>query len=234
MSLVRLRMLLEKNFRSFQHVVIIGGLVRDLARKGVVGFRSDIDFVIDAPKGEVAALARQLNAQPNRFGGYAYHHPNWKLDFWALETTWAATSGYVQIDDLSDLTKCTFFDWDAVLYDLWGRKVISGSGYLETLRRNEMEINLLPTPSINGNLLRSIRRLLLWNIEAGPQLKEFIVENLDAENFQIMSNAERSIFGNSVLGIFANFEILSSHLFDLEARTSISTSFAKQLPLPGI
>jgi hypothetical protein len=234
MPLVRLRELLDSHFKVFRRIAIIGGLVRDLARKGAAGFRSDIDLVIDAPQEEVAALAFRLKARANRFGGYAYSHPNWKLDFWALETTWAATSGYVRVKELGDLTRCTFFDWDAILYDLRSRKIISRIGYLETLRRNEIEINLLPTPSIHGNLLRSVRRLLLWNLEAGPLLKDFIVEHLDAETFRTIAKTEQSIYPNPVLRTFENVDALSSQLFSLEARPQISTSFAKQLNLPGV
>jgi hypothetical protein len=44
--------------------------VRDLARVGKQGFRSDVDLVIGAPVADVQALAARLSARPNRFGGY--------------------------------------------------------------------------------------------------------------------------------------------------------------------
>jgi hypothetical protein len=234
MPLVHLRRLLNVHFGAFQRVAIIGGLVRDFARRGVSGFRSDVDLVIDAPQQDVASLANRLGAQANRFGGYAYKHPNWKIDFWALETTWAARSGHVNVVTLTDLTKCTFFDWDAVLYDISKKKIIAKDGYFEGLRQNRIEINLLATPSIQGNLLRSVRRLLLWNLEAGPQLKDFISSHLDAESFEAIAKTELSIFPNPVLRLFGNVDALVEQLFSLEHRQRINTSFARQPNLPGV
>src|ERR1700720_1018771 len=89
-ELVRLREILNEQFGAFTHIGVVGGLVRDFAREGRSGFRSDVDLVIEAPEALVAALARRLNARPNTFGGFAYHCKPWKIDFWALEATWAA------------------------------------------------------------------------------------------------------------------------------------------------
>lgn len=234
LPLVRLRQILKRDFASFPRVAIIGGLVRDLARKGPAGFRSDVDLVIEAPSQDVADLAARLNAEPNRFGGFGYHSTHWKVDFWALESTWALTSGHVNVARLSDLTQCTFFDCDAILYDLKSRTIACREDYLDGLRRGEIEINLLPNPSTLGNLLRSIRRLLLWNVRAGPRLRKFITEALDEEAFCAIRATERAVYPNPVLGRVYNEMELYRYLFDMNERVRIDLSFAIQRTLPGL
>ncbi|WP_216076156.1 hypothetical protein, partial [Acinetobacter baumannii] len=61
---------------------------------------------------------------------------------------------------LEDVLLGTFFDWDAIAYDLWERKLICSDDYLERIRAKRLDINLQPNPSPMGNLVRAIRRLV--------------------------------------------------------------------------
>jgi hypothetical protein len=187
---------LAKHFRSLGRVAVIGGLVRDFAREGRSGFRSDVDLVIDAPSEEVALLAQQLKATPNRFGGYGCKEGPWKIDFWALETTWGRQ--HVSVQKLEDILACTFFDWDAVAYDLWGRKLIYADDYLERLRQRVLDVNLLPNPSPMGNLVRAIRRLIIWQVRPGEKLEGFIDEHLDDDALRFVQAKELELFPRQV------------------------------------
>lgn len=233
MPVVRLRQLLREHFLPFERVAIVGGLVRDFARYGKRGFHSDVDLVIHAPRESVAALARQLDAQPNRFGGYGYHHPLWKIDFWALETTWAVTSGNASASSLADMTTCTFFDCDAILYDLKKREILADSAYFDRLNSNKIEISLRPNPSIDGNLLRAVRRLLCWSANPGDRLADFISEHLTDDALARISATEARLYANRVLHDFDDAETLKAHIFDSETRLRIDPGFGKQLRLPG-
>lgn len=233
MPLSRLRSVLQDHFLGFDRVAIIGGLIRDLARVGSRGFRSDVDLVIEAPADTVGLLARELGAKSNRFGGYSYRHPQWKIDFWALEATWASANGYVTVNKLEDVVNCTFFNCDAVLYEIKTKSIFAHDGYLRSLQGGALEINLLPTPSVSGNLLRAVRRLLLWNAEAGPTLQEFIVANLDADSFRTIRSIERKAFASPILNRFSDVHALQRYLVHREDRADLWTSFAEQLPLPG-
>jgi len=223
-EIVRLRDILNEHFGSFSNVAVVGGLVRDFAREGRSGFRSDIDLVIEAAEGEVATLAAKLGARPNKFGGFASYCRPWNIDFWALEATWASKSGHIRVCQLDDVIKCTFFNWDAALYDVLNRKVICNNTYLDAIRRREIDINLRPNPSIYGNLLRSVRRLLLWNLHAGPQLKSFIIENLTTECFHSIKERERSLHSNPVMQHFSDLETLRHQLFERERRVGVYAS----------
>jgi hypothetical protein len=195
-EMVFLRQVLEDRFTSFDRIAVIGGLVRDFAREGRAGFRSDLDLVIDAPADRVATLAAELGATSNRFGGFGCKQGPWKIDFWALETTWARR--HVPVQRLEDIVACTFFDWDAIAYDLKGRRLICADNYLGRIRTRTLDINLLPNPSPMGNLVRAVRRLVLWKLQAGPSLQRFISEHLDEAALRFVHAKEAELYASPV------------------------------------
>ena len=195
-EMVFLRRVLDEKFTAFDRVAVIGGLVRDFAREGRSGFSSDLDLVIDAPQDSVARLAALLNASSNRFGGFGCRYGPWKIDFWALETTWARK--HVHVESLEDIVYCTFFDWDAGAYDLKAKKLICPDDYLSRIRKKTLDINLLPNPSPLGNLLRAVRRLMTWKVQAGPLLAEFISEHLDDSALQFVQAKEVELYTYAV------------------------------------
>lgn len=229
----RLREILATKFEPIGPVAIIGGLVRDIARKGKVGFRSDVDLVIDAKPARVVTLAAELNAIPNRFGGFASIHPHWKIDFWSLPNTWASAVGLVPVNTLPDLVNTTFFDCDAICYEVQKRRVHALPGYLERLAERTIDVNLLPNPSIDGNLLRAARRILLWHFRPGPGLRAFIERELNEESFDRIVATERTIYPNDVLATFGGARQLADALLGVVMPTKFS-GFGEQLKLPGL
>lgn len=195
-EMVFLRQVLEDRFTAFDRIAVIGGLVRDFAREGRAGFRSDLDLVIDAPADHVAALAAELGAISNRFGGFGCKQGPWKIDFWALETTWARR--HVPVQRLEDIVACTFFDWDAIAYDLKGRRLICADNYLGPIHKRTLDVNLLPNPSPLGNLVRAVRRLVLWKLQAGPSLQRFIGEHLDEAALRFIHAKEAELYASAV------------------------------------
>ncbi|WP_368517100.1 hypothetical protein [Rhizobium sp.] len=230
----RLRGLLKDHFLKFDRVAIIGGMVRDFARVGKTGFRSDVDLVIDAPVEAVTDFASRFGAKPNTFGGYSSQIADWKIDFWAMETTWASREGYVDVKSLEDVTRCTFFDWDAILYDVRARQVVCSDIYLELVRSKRLEISLLPNPSAIGNLYRAVRRLLLWDLEPGPKLSDFIALHLNAQTFEAIVREDYKRSVAPFLHRFKDVSDLQGAVNNSDRRRRLSTFYAKQLPLPGI
>lgn len=195
-EMVFLHQVLEDRFTAFDRIAVVGGLVRDFAHEGRAGFRSDLDLVIDAPADHVASLAAELGATSNRFGGFGCKQGPWKIDFWALETTWARR--HVSVQKLEDIVACTFFDWDAIAYDLKGRRLICADNYLGRIRKRTLDINLLPNPSPMGNLVRAVRRLVLWKVQAGPSLQRFISEHLDDAALRFIHAKEAELYASPV------------------------------------
>ena len=226
---VLLRRLLDEHFGRFDRVGIIGGLVRDFARGGRQAFKSDLDLVVEGDRKEVARLAQAVGARGNRFGGYGFTAGPWKIDFWALEDTWAVAQGHVAVRGLDDVVRCTFFDWDAIVYDLRTWRLICDPAYLERLRSRRLDISLRSNPGELGNLLRAARRIVSWNLQPGPALRLFIEEQLDESAFQSIVASERRKYPGRVLDRFAGAEQLRTYLLSPRSAT---TERARQMVLP--
>ena len=150
-------------------LVLLGGMLRDLALFGNREFRSDIDFVIDPIDPELfEKRMASIGAKVNRFGGYALSSRKWQIDVWSLKNTWAHTEGHVQVRTFDDLLDTTFFRCDAIFYDLTKKRLRAKQGYFDDLRRRVLEINLRPNPNPKGNAVRAFRYCILKRFRWGP------------------------------------------------------------------
>ena len=165
--------------QSYGPLALFGGLVRDLALGYARDFSSDIDVVVKGvPAAGLARFADRHAAERNSFGGFRIPLGRWLFDVWAFETTWAFSTGLVHGEQLADLLNTTFFNWDAVLFDVEKRQLIAKPTYLSDLQRGFLSINLRDTPNELGAAVRALR--LMWQAEAtiAPDLAEFIHEQL--------------------------------------------------------
>lgn len=209
---VSLRRVIATFAGRFDKAAIIGGMVRDFARVGAPGFHSDVDMVIDAPFAEVADFAAAHGARLNAFGGFSLVSDGWEVDFWPLGSTWALREGYVKLERLEDVIRSTFFDHDAIIYDIARRRVICDEGYVARQPLNMLEINLRPNPSIHGSLYRATRRILGWGLTAGPKLRAFIDEHLDVAAFEHMVATELRKKAVPIIASFPDVEALRAKL----------------------
>lgn len=181
-------------------VVVIGGLLRDLYLSGTREFRSDVDFVVDpASLREFEHFVNGFGAQPNQFGGYGIRLRHWRVDVWPLERTWASVSGHVAVNDFEDLIKSTFFDWDAVLYHLTERRVITTKTYFQRLRSKVIEINLEPNPNPLGNAVRALRYAYRWDAALGERLATHVAREIENHGWDCLVEAERRSFAAPML-----------------------------------
>jgi len=218
LPLERLRQTLAEWFLPLGRVAVLGGLVRDIARRGPAGFKSDVDLVIAAAPTRVAKLAGELNAKQNRFGGFSLMTPHWKIDFWALRNTWAHKQGHVHILQMPDIIRCTFFTYDAIAYDISEREIYAHQDYVSDLLSRRLEINLLPNPSIEGNLVRAVRRLLAYDLRPGPVLSNFLDAHLTASAFTHVVLKESELYGNSYAAAYRDSDTLKKALLFSNAR----------------
>lgn len=185
---------------SVGRLLLIGGAVRDVARSGGNQFKSDLDIVVyDLRRDAFLTLMQELGGSRNRFGGYALAFSRWKIDIWALEDTWARTAGLVKVEQPVDLLNCTFFDWDAVLFDLQSARIISKPDYLETLASGILDINLEENPNPRGSLVRALRRGALWKVLFGPKLTRYARRGLEQEAWEHLVALDQSAFAHPVL-----------------------------------
>lgn len=227
-----LRHALNEHFSDFKNVSIFGGMIRDLARGGKSAFNSDVDLVIDAPAYEVHKLAIRLSAKSNSFGGYGFSTERWKIDFWALETTWSLRQGYVRATSIDELLQGTFFDWDAVHYDINERRIYAQEGYLQKLKSRTLGVNVLETPSAVGNAVRAIRRVISWDVRVTATLFSFIEVVVRDNGIEALVEFEKKKYGNSICSGFETTGKLINAIALLNERTDISLSSPRQLELP--
>lgn len=191
--------------QSLGEVCVIGGLVRDIAFYGLAERPvSDVDLVVAATPEQVRRVALSLGAKPNRFGGFGVTSRAFKADFWAMSTTWAIKGASVRVRTLEDLRDCTFFDWDGVVFSTTRRKVFALPRYLDRLKRRVLEINLETNPNPTGNLVRALRRLVMWDARAGQRLRSFIERNLPQHEWRHIQDLERQSFTIPYLGGFSS------------------------------
>lgn len=189
-----------KAIKDVGDLALVGGAVRDVARRGLKAFSSDLDFVLY--NGNLPAfykLVERLGGRRNRFGGYRLHSCGRYFDIWALEDTWARTAGIRTVNELTDIIYCTFFDWDAIIYDVTGGRLIAKSDYFKALSRGVMELNLPENPNPSGSLVRALRRGKLWQVAFGPKLSAFSLRHLNSENWSKLVSIDKQAFNFSVL-----------------------------------
>lgn len=185
---------------SVGEIALVGGAIRDVAREGIAKFKSDLDFVVrGSNETEFSTLMLALGATPNRFGGFRLRFRRWKVDVWRLEDTWARTAGLREVAEFSDLLRCTFFDWDAAVFELNRGRLHASDDYLRRLKRGVIDLNLRENPNYKGALVRTLRRGALWNVCYGEELSNFAVEMLGRWEWNEIIELEHSAFGSSVL-----------------------------------
>lgn len=176
-------------------VFVVGGLIRDLAFYGASERpTSDIDFVVTGRTKELDRLALRLGAIPNRFGGFGLKRGGYKIDFWSLRNTWASVHKHSPVWAPKDLIRTTFFDWDGIIYNINNGQIHALPRYIDRLHSRVVEINLESSPSIKGNLVRALRRLIMWDARPGAKLQRFIDKHLHAFGWDEILLAEKGAF----------------------------------------
>jgi hypothetical protein len=176
-------------------VGIFGGMLRDIARSGSEAFASDIDLVIDGPSESLPEMLTGQQAKRNRFGGYRVYGRHAQFDVWSLHDTWAIKEGLVSASSLADLTKTTFFDWDAAVYLPHFDMLHTTEDYPDRLRSGIVTINLEPNPNPLGAVARTLRLLLDWQVGLSDELVEFLWKNLSAYNGGQLVDAQKLTIG---------------------------------------
>lgn len=197
-------------------VAIFGGMLRDIALLGSAGFKSDVDAVIDCK--DRALLVRILGSyahERNRFGGYRVYLSCSSVDLWPLESTWAFRAGLVRGQSFSDLPRTTFFDWDAIAFELRAGRFHCIDGYLDRLNRRVVDINLPENPNVLGTVIRTLRLVVSRKAALSTRLAVHLHEHLPRFETSTLCEAERRSFEGPLLVptvVDATREHLSRHL----------------------
>ena len=186
---------------SLGRTAVIGGMLRDLHLSGPRGFRSDVDFVVHPPSlGEYDRFVAAAGGVPNRFGCHAVRLSRWKVEVWPLQRTWAWVAGHARLGALDDILGTTFFDWDAVLYDVGERRVIAAPGYFERVAARVLDVNLAPNPNPLGNAVRALRYAHRWGAALGEGLAAHVAGQVEEAGWDALVAYEARSFTDMRLG----------------------------------
>lgn len=230
-----LRQEIVEPLKELGHLYVIGGLIRDIAIYGPK-YRpsSDIDMVVRCHDADLKKFANKIGAKRNRFGGYGIGGPAYRADFWAYHNTWALKNQFVKMRGPQDLWKATFFDWDAVVYGVSERKVWAIDKYLERINAGRLGINLRPNPSALGSVVRSARRLMLWDARPNATLLHFLEENLKCFDWGDIVTAEKNAFHGSFLDEFESGDEFMERVVRRSSYRKLGADLSRELQLPGM
>ncbi len=164
------------------HTWIFGGMIRDIGLYGRKGFSSDIDIVVDSTRDDLTHLMIRLGIEHvahTKLGGIRFRHHEVDFDVWCLSDTWAFRENLIPLEDAQSLLKTTLMTWDAVLYDVNARQIISPENYLDDLLERRLELVLSDTPNEAGSLIKILRTIYNKHVELlGPALCHFLLQRL--------------------------------------------------------
>lgn len=163
-------------------VYVFGGLLRDLALYGGANFSSDVDIVVVPHEGAaIEAIAKKFQFKKNKFGGYRLASSRWLFDVWEFDKTWAFVEDHVQPKSRRSLNETTFFNWDAVFYDLRSNQIVCAEHYFDQLANLSLDINLEHNPNTMGMFMRALRFIEQDHARTEPRLTKFIADVFDSE-----------------------------------------------------
>lgn len=189
-----------RSLRRFGRLALVGGMLRDISLFGNAGFSSDLDFVI-VPY-DLEAFEKHMEASgasTNRFGGYGLSSHRWQIDVWPLQKSWAHVNGHVKLSTVNDLRGATFFNCDAIVYDLESSSIRASKSYFDDLKEKVLEINLEPNPNPRGSSVRAFRYALIKGFRWGPKLSRYVAETIETVGWDSLVEGEAHSFGTRYL-----------------------------------
>lgn len=182
-------------------VAIFGGMLRDFAIGGSLQFLSDVDLVVQGDEDELMRALGAFSYSRNRFGGYRIRHKKQLFDVWCLSATWASREGHVDVAAFSDLPKTTFFDWDAIAYNVRTSEFHCVDDYVGRLHSGVVGINLSANPNELGVVVRALRMAVTRDLAFHPELATYVATRLSSYSPDSLCDFERKSFSRPALSM---------------------------------
>lgn len=176
-------------------VGLVGGAIRDLAFQSIRQFSSDVDFVMSVEDAsQFREFVSALGPSRNAFGGYRTIVGGLRVDFWEAKGSWAHTEGHCTVEHLEDVLQTTFFNLDALIFDVGQRQILAEEHVLNELIDRLLDVNLRPNPNEDGAAVRAIRRLWQRNLRASDKLIDFMAQRIAHAGWDSLIDRDRQAF----------------------------------------
>ncbi|MFP6844040.1 MAG: hypothetical protein VB958_02370 [Thalassolituus sp.] len=193
-------------------VYVFGGVLRDIALKGVGRFDSDIDLVIDSSETPLIDIIQKYCPERNKFGGYRFIHDRWRVDIWNVKDTWAFRNGLVEYKGVESLLSTTISNWDRILYRWSDRRLIVPDEYFRDLADGFLDVILTSNPNKIGLYAKLLKCYFEKNARIlSPLASVLLLSAVEELTYEQIKSYELSAYGRSYVNEVA-FENLKKNL----------------------
>jgi len=166
------------NLCRLGEVALFGGMIRDLCFETNWTFYSDVDIVVNIGDGnKLTEILGNYNHRRNAYGGFRIHLGKWSMDVWNLADTWAFANNHAQCQGFHSLVRTTFFNWDAIVFELNSGTFHCHHDYFDNLNHRFLDINLQANPNVLGTVVRTWRFLELKRAKISKRLAVYLSEH---------------------------------------------------------
>ncbi|MBI6216909.1 hypothetical protein ACNARK_12945 [Proteus sp. DFP240708] len=201
-------------------VYAFGGVVRDIELQNTP---SDIDLVFNGDRNEFNLLLEDLNGErltKNKFGGFRIKTNKLDIDFWHFEDTWAFSNDKVENvnNSIDNILLTTFFNWDAILFDLKKQDIICGNYYYYNLNSRYLDINLSDNPNYIGSFSRIIKNIFHNNANhLSHDILDYLYKSfidyhlLEIKDFYLYKNKKYDLQMRQLIALYDKVNFIVEH-----------------------
>lgn len=201
-------------------VYAFGGVVRDIELQNTP---SDIDLVFNGDRNEFNLLLEDLNGErltKNKFGGFRIKTNRLDIDFWHFEDTWAFSNDKVENvnNSIDNILLTTFFNWDAILFDLKKQDIICGNYYYYNLNSRYLDINLSDNPNYIGSFSRIIKNIFHNNANhLSHDILDYLYKSfidyhlLEIKDFYLYKNKKYDLQMRQLIALYDKVNFIVEH-----------------------
>ena len=218
---------------SGEDVYLFGGVIRDIALYGISELECDIDLVWVGSHDRISGVVEKndFRFRMNKFGGFRVETNRWFVDLWRAEDTWAFRQGGRRYDGVESLLGTTITNWESILCQLEGCKLIHRENYFRELNDRYLHVINDKNPNPLGMYVRILRAYACKDASVLSSTTAQVLRGaLQAYSFEDMSRYEREHYRVQYIGehIYGHFRegVRSANLLPVElAKRNRNLSF---------
>lgn len=191
------------HLNSIQGVYLFGGVLRDIALYGISRLETDIDLVCDGARESIGSVVEEsgLAFKTNRFGGFRIKTAHWFVDLWNARDTWAFREGGRRYDGVESLLGTTITNWESILFQLKGYRLIHAEGYFRDLNERYLHIVFDRNPNPLGMYVRVLRAYTCKDASVlSNRAARVLREALQKYSFEDLSDYEHAHYRAAHIG----------------------------------
>ena len=194
---------LSRLLDSLDDAYLFGGVLRDIALFGIGRLESDIDLVSESSRDQIRSVVEtnRFRFRQNRFDGFRVETERWFVDIWSAEDTWAFRKGGCQYDGIESLLSTTITNWESILYQLNGCRLIHGENYFKDINDRYLHTVFDKNPNPLSMYVRILRTYACKDAARLSGKAAWVLNTaLRRYSFEVLSAYERGHYSVPYIG----------------------------------